>query len=382
MTEAQLLADVDLRTDRTRRSTPSMVGNGLLLIAFIFAPKLPGASSVFGDFDWREGALLSLPALTCVVIGALLYRRLGPNHRAYRALDAVELCTFHAFPAAFPLLDQGTSYIAGGFLLVSAAFWGQGKPGRARLYGALVTALALLAPVVLLVRGESHRATVAAVFGAASVLTYVMAVRARLEQVRAEARRNGLRESLRALRVGRELKRIEQQLTSHVGAQLDLLAYELAQAALPEAHAARRLSKMVSELVFPSAEPVSLNELAGIVFARARALCRGVCLVEHGPTNTESTVDGSSARAVLNIAQELVRNAVMHGRPRTVDVTVDADGGRLNLMVSDDGVGLPAAMYEAATGGLSNARAWLAERAGSITVEPRAGFSTSIVVTL
>jgi signal transduction histidine kinase len=43
---------------------------------------------------------------------------------------------------------------------------------------------------------------------------------------------------------------------------------------------------------------------------------------------------------LLPVAQELVVNAVKHASPSTIDVSVRADGGRVVLQVSDDGVGI------------------------------------------
>lgn len=377
--EAQLLAAIDARTDQTRRSWGATAGNALLLIGFVVLPRLPGAPLVFEKFDTVDGLVLPLPALVCVLTGAALHRRLGPTHPLYRALDALELCTLHAFPAYFPLLDEGTAFMSGAFLIVSAVFWGQGKPGRARLYGTLVTLMGSSAVVVFLVRGQVAHAWLATLFCGASVLGYVMAIRLRLEGVRAELERNQLREGARQLRLGRERRRIERALTSHVGAQLEELTTRLEAEGFEESEMTRRLSESVSQFIFPSSTGIDASELGALLQDRCRPLCPSFRL--SNTIEPATPIGSATARAVLRVAQELVRNAVVHGRARRVEAVLSAER-ELVFSVSDDGSGLSRDAYEAASGGLRNARQWLAEAGGTLSLEPRAGFTTSIVVSL
>lgn len=382
LTEEHLIAEIDLRTDRTRRTIAASLGNGVVFLAFVVLPWLAGPSAVFGDFDTDEGVMLALPALLCVVLGLALYRLLGAKHWLYRTVDALELCASAAFPAFFPLLDAGTTAMAGVFLIVAGAFWGQAKPGRAKLFGSLLLGLGLITVVVRLVRGDGEGAMFSAVFVVASMVAYASSVRARLMAVRAELRRNLLREEARALRVARERQRIETELTAHVGAQIDVLAADLTHAGLAEAATARRVGELVSELVFPAAQPVALTELSELTFSRCRALCSGVRITHRTTQTTLTSVNADSSRAVLRIAQELVRNAVVHGRARTIELALSASGGELSLTVSDDGDGLTQAVANDASGGLLNARTWAAESGGSLRLQKAAGFNTSLIVTL
>lgn len=381
--EAALVAALDETTDRTRRSLGSTVGNALLMVTFIVGPRWPGAAQALGDFDADEGLALSLPGLTCVLLGAWLYRRHGPRHPLYRAVDALELCAFHAFPALFPLLASRTTYMAGALLVASAGFWGQAKPGRARLYGGLIAAVGLAPALLLWLDGHGERAALAASFAVASVLAYAMGVRARQEGVRAEARRDRLREDARMLRVTLERRKIERELTGHVGARLDALATELARANLPEAALARQLSTTVSELVLPGEQAVQLTDLEALVRSRCVTPFPNVTLSPQPPAAPgPPPISPAAARAVLRLAQEFVRNAVTHGRAERVDVAVRFAGDELRLTVSDDGVGLPPSALEHASGGLRNAKEWVRELGGALTVTPRLPSGTKVDVAL
>ncbi|WP_326541372.1 sensor histidine kinase [Pseudorhodoferax sp.] len=59
--------------------------------------------------------------------------------------------------------------------------------------------------------------------------------------------------------------------------------------------------------------------------------------------------DGARAMAVFRIFQEMLSNVGRHARARTLAVDVLADAQRLRVAVHDDGVGAPAAAFEAGT---------------------------------
>lgn len=58
---------------------------------------------------------------------------------------------------------------------------------------------------------------------------------------------------------------------------------------------------------------------------------------------------GALAMAVFRIVQEMLSNVGRHARARTLSVDVAADATQLRVAVHDDGVGAPAAAFEAAT---------------------------------
>src|SRR2546429_5284754 len=51
--------------------------------------------------------------------------------------------------------------------------------------------------------------------------------------------------------------------------------------------------------------------------------------------------DAATATHLYRIAQEAVGNAMRHGKPRRIDISLARRGGRVTLTVEDDGVGLP-----------------------------------------
>lgn len=103
----------------------------------------------------------------------------------------------------------------------------------------------------------------------------------------------------------------------------------------------------------------------------------------------EIDVDGAveEARVPTLMLQPLVENAVRHGlSPRaaggTVQVSAAARAGTLVVRVGDDGVGLGPGVHGHGLG-VSNTRARLAAlygRAASLTIAPRAGGGTEVVV--
>lgn len=379
--EEALIEEMNERTDRARRSVSATLGTAVQLVVLMVLPHLPGARSVFRDFDGFDAALLGVPAMACVFGGALAYHLLGPRHAVYQLIDACELCALHGFPAFFPLLDGGTSSLAGGFLIFSAAFWGQSKPGRPLRFGALVGALAVIPVGVFLARGNASAAAQTGLFGLGSMVAFTMSARARRDLVRAQTRRDHLLEEARASRIADERVRIQRELTEHMGTQLERLADQLASAGLPEAASARGLSRAVSDLVFPEARPVLLFDVFGVLHSRCVALWPDVRLTNRG-VDEALVVTAEAARAVLRLGQELVRNSVVHSRARGIDVVVEVAGTGVRLVVNDDGVGLTQPVFEGATGGLRNAKNWTTEVGGTVVLTTPSGGGTTLTVTL
>jgi signal transduction histidine kinase len=80
--------------------------------------------------------------------------------------------------------------------------------------------------------------------------------------------------------------------------------------------------------------------------------------------------DDATATHLYRIAQEAVRNAMLHSKCRRIDITLSESGGAVKLTVEDDGIGLP---ETAVPGGGLGIRI-MAHRAsiigGSFSVEP------------
>ena len=128
-------------------------------------------------------------------------------------------------------------------------------------------------------------------------------------------------------------------------------------------------------------ESCSLEELAARIDQKCRPLCAGI---QYDQTlrrdGDPSALIGTRAHALLRISQELVRNAVTHGRARTIALDLACDGAALVMRVRDDGIGISPEVFVNATGGLRNARRWVEEERGSLALEPSTG--TKLRVTL
>jgi signal transduction histidine kinase len=96
----------------------------------------------------------------------------------------------------------------------------------------------------------------------------------------------------------------------------------------------------------------------------------------------DGEADGARAAELLRIAQEALQNALRHAHARRVDVSLQAQNGRLRLTVTDDGVG-----FDPAEPGLRSRRLGLTsmeERAralgGTLTIESEPGAGTTIAL--
>ena len=78
----------------------------------------------------------------------------------------------------------------------------------------------------------------------------------------------------------------------------------------------------------------SLQELA----IKTENLFHVPCLfLNDGPV---MVYDNVVATHVFRIAQEAIGNAIKHGKAKTLVMDLSAEGGRLRLSITDDGVGL------------------------------------------
>ncbi len=88
------------------------------------------------------------------------------------------------------------------------------------------------------------------------------------------------------------------------------------------------------------------------------------------------------ATNLFRIAQEAVSNALRHGAPRNIRISLRAEGGTLTLAVQDDGVGLAGSSEEGQGLGIRLMRYRAGTVGGTLTVEPAAGGGTVVRCTV
>jgi signal transduction histidine kinase len=87
--------------------------------------------------------------------------------------------------------------------------------------------------------------------------------------------------------------------------------------------------------------------------------------------------------AILRVVQEALGNAVRHGRPQTVEVTVAAEGDGVTIIIRDDGVGFDLGQVTERRGmGLRMMRERVEELGGAIQVESNPSKGTRVRVTM
>ncbi len=204
-------------------------------------------------------------------------------------------------------------------------------------------------------------------------LTHEMAQRQRLEE---EILKVSEREQRR---IGHELHDTLCQHLTATAMAAQVLDERLAAKSLSEAADAARVVGLIEEGITLARNlaqglyPVEMEaeglmaafkELAGSVTRDAKVPCVFEC---DAPVLMH---DDAAATHLYRIAQEALRNALRHGKPRRIDISLSEHGGLVNLTVEDDGVGLPENL--APSGGLGIRI--MAHRAamigGNFSVEP------------
>jgi len=99
---------------------------------------------------------------------------------------------------------------------------------------------------------------------------------------------------------------------------------------------ARNLARGIAPLeIEAEGLPAAFHELAANVTKLSKITCVFDCDAQI------SINDAATATHLYRIAQEAVGNAMRHGKPRRIGISLAQRGGRVTLTVEDDGVGLP-----------------------------------------
>jgi PAS domain S-box-containing protein len=152
-------------------------------------------------------------------------------------------------------------------------------------------------------------------------------------------------------RIGQDLHDGLCQLLVSATFDCNLLERQLADQGRPEASETRQIAGILDEAITQARQvarglyPVkleanglisALEELASNISLRFKVQCTVEC--PH-PVKLGSN---ATATHLYRIAQEAVNNAVRHGRPGKIRIRVNSTDEKLELAVSDDGLGMPA----------------------------------------
>jgi signal transduction histidine kinase len=203
--------------------------------------------------------------------------------------------------------------------------------------------------------------------------------------VREMAERQRLEEEI--LRVSeREQRRIGHDLHDSLCQHLtgtalagQVLGERLAAKSLPEAADAGKVVELVEEGIELARNlarglyPVEM-EAEGLMTAfrdLADNITKGTkvrCVFEYGAPVLMH--DDAAATHLYRIAQEAVRNALQHGKPKRIGLTLSERNGLVTLTVEDDGVGVPEEVPKSGGLGIRIMAHRAAMIGGSFAIEP------------
>ncbi len=151
-------------------------------------------------------------------------------------------------------------------------------------------------------------------------------------------------------RIGQDLHDgLCQQLVS-LGFDNHSLEQQLAARAVPEAAAVQKMGQVLDDAItearavsrglFPVQLEVdglslALQQLAASISARTRVKCRMEC------PQPVSVPDNAVATHLYRIAQEAVNNAIKHSRASLILIQLQTNQHRIELKISDNGIGIP-----------------------------------------
>jgi signal transduction histidine kinase len=192
-------------------------------------------------------------------------------------------------------------------------------------------------------------------------------------------------------RIGHEL---HDGLCQHLTATAlagQVLGERLAAKSLPEAGDANKVVELVEEGISMARNfarglyPVEMEaeglmdafqELANSTTRGAKVSCVFDC------TNPVLIHDDTVATHLYRIAYEAIRNAIRHGKPNRIGISLSEEGSTLRLSIEDDGVGLPETKLPGGGLGIRIMAYRAGMIGGTLTVEPAPTGGTIVTCTL
>jgi signal transduction histidine kinase len=337
-------------------------------LLFGLAPLVPHAHHLFGALTVPQALGIMTPGALGAIVSLVVFRRLGPDGRAYRTSEAIESFLLYCANVAAVFRTEMSWPVLWILCPFSTVFWAVTKPYGGRLHASIVgTAHAALA-LAYVVRGDSARAWIALGAGAVSYLIYVAVAREGRTTLAVEAERNVAQANLNEAFLDEARRRVANALRDGIGRDIMDLARELD----PDASASFAELEEIAGVGARCNAPCSAPELLKRIDAKCRPLCVDLTYESAVGAGLGPLIDAERALALVRVAQEFVRNAVVHGRALVVRVELVLTGAAVTMRIADDGSGLSPEAFARATGGLANAAQWMREHDGSLELESAA----------
>lgn len=345
-------------TDDVLRGPVGILGAGALCAALSCMPMISAVRDVLrvGPID----VAVAIGAFWLVMIaGAIVWRRCGPQSRAYQRFDRIETAfTQLAVLALVFRSGRGDSFFWVPAIAHMMILGGYTSNVRFNI-GLLVTLPVLLASAFA-VTSNLGAAVLAIVIGAIGLYIYWLALTVARKLAAAEA-------ELGETRLREDRQRIARDIHDGIGADLAALDWRLRglrgdpamRAEIDElvarlGHGSAELRTIVWALRTPTR---SWTEVVAYLRQRALELCGDTIrceLVDDGdPSGTHA---GEVAVDYMRAVLEMVRNAVRHAGARRIRVVLRSAADGLSAIVEDDGRGLPSDVLARDEGGLANLR--------------------------
>ncbi len=188
-------------------------------------------------------------------------------------------------------------------------------------------------------------------------------------------------------RIGRELHDGLCQLLVSIAFNVGVLKKDLLARGCPELARAERIERRLGEAV-----RVARHLAQGLCSTQVRDNALGAALQELARNTTQDfdvlclaegaegfcVPDGVAATHLYRIAHEAVHNAVKHAKPSRITIEWAAAAGRIQLTITDDGVGLPASLPPGAGVGLQIMRYRAGATGGRLELRRAAGGGTVV----
>ncbi|MBA2664150.1 MAG: hypothetical protein H0U74_17800 [Bradymonadaceae bacterium] len=361
--------------------TASFIAMALAVCILVMIPQLQGL--------WRVDVALVLPLMgavcTAVVMATWVYRRHGPSHPMHFRATYTEGITVMLVGIAL-IYASGSAGSVWWLVIVAQLFNISQRPRIKSFSMCLELGGIALLVALFMVSGQWWDGLASILFGGICIWLLWIMLGGQMSNVRGTAERSLLERKLQSVHMERERERIARDLHDGIGAELTSLIFQaraLKSDALSE-HQKARLESFVEQA------RGNLDELRGVVWSlqhetmewadiigRLARKCTSQCpaAVSFVLVDRESPVGplpGEWPHHIVHIAQEAVRNAVRHGEPGQITLTIGVDEDALRLEVVDDGKGITAEAVAASRGGLRNMKRRASNLGGTLEIEDAA----------